>query len=245
MDGQLVEKLVEIVSISFEGMLVDNTTSLRPHVARFGFRMGCLTIFGGANKKSSSTSTSFSVQFLLMEKIPLGCAERAEQMPRWDAWYDMESLKGVQWQCVRLTISLVGSTKKAFLVEQTHQRYTRRPQVMSHSGFSIPYLLTTNLELCVRCDETYQTLQDISSFSVACTYFPIFCRSFSFWPLTSLISSRLLFHQIKMKITSLLFVVTLAIPGDGFQFMSKWKMPTHDPNQAKIQEQFGDKSKCI
>ena len=31
---------------------------------------------------------------------------------------------------------------------------------------------------------------------------------------------------------------------DGFQFMSKWKMPTHDPNQDIIEEKFGNKSKC-
>lgn len=46
-----------------------------------------------------------------------------------------------------------------------------------------------------------------------------------------------------MKITSIL-LIALAVPGEGFQFMSKWKMPTHDPNQEKIQEKFGNKSKC-
>jgi hypothetical protein len=45
-----------------------------------------------------------------------------------------------------------------------------------------------------------------------------------------------------MKITSVL-LIALAVPCEGFQFMSKWKMPTHDPNQEKIQEKFGDKSK--
>ena len=45
----------------------------------------------------------------------------------------------------------------------------------------------------------------------------------------------------------LLVVVALANPSNAFQFMSKWKVPTHDPNREKIQEKFGDKSKlsCV
>jgi hypothetical protein len=46
-----------------------------------------------------------------------------------------------------------------------------------------------------------------------------------------------------MKISCVLLVI-LAVPCHGFQFMSKWKMPTHDPNQEKIKERFGDKSEC-
>jgi hypothetical protein len=44
-----------------------------------------------------------------------------------------------------------------------------------------------------------------------------------------------------MKISSIL-LVALAVPTQGFQFMSKWKMPTNDPNEEKIKEKFGDKS---
>jgi hypothetical protein len=29
---------------------------------------------------------------------------------------------------------------------------------------------------------------------------------------------------------------------DGFQWMSKFKMPTYDPQQELVQEKFGDKS---
>jgi len=47
-----------------------------------------------------------------------------------------------------------------------------------------------------------------------------------------------------MKITSILLFV-LAAPCEGFQFMSKWKMPTHDPNQEKIEEKFGDKKLVV
>ena len=45
-----------------------------------------------------------------------------------------------------------------------------------------------------------------------------------------------------MKVYSVL-LVALAVPVQGFQFMSKFKMPTHDPNAERIQEKFGDKSK--
>ena len=46
-------------------------------------------------------------------------------------------------------------------------------------------------------------------------------------------------------ISTLLLIAFLASPSsiDGFQFMSKWKMPTHDPNKDIIDEKFGDKSK--
>jgi len=47
-----------------------------------------------------------------------------------------------------------------------------------------------------------------------------------------------------MKITTFLFVA-VALPCHGFQFMSKWKMPTHDPNREKIQEKFGDKKLVV
>jgi len=47
-----------------------------------------------------------------------------------------------------------------------------------------------------------------------------------------------------MKILSVI-LVSLAIPCEAFQFMSNWKLPTHDPNQEKTQEKFGDKSKLI
>jgi len=30
---------------------------------------------------------------------------------------------------------------------------------------------------------------------------------------------------------------------DGFQFMSKWKMPVHDPHEDAVKDKFGDKSK--
>jgi hypothetical protein len=31
---------------------------------------------------------------------------------------------------------------------------------------------------------------------------------------------------------------------DGFQWMSKFKVPVYDPNQERVQEKFGDKSTC-
>jgi hypothetical protein len=35
----------------------------------------------------------------------------------------------------------------------------------------------------------------------------------------------------------------LVVTTNGFQWMSKFKMPTYDPNQEMVQEKFGDKSK--
>ena len=59
-----------------------------------------------------------------------------------------------------------------------------------------------------------------------------------------LISAKALTHYPRsiMKITACLLVV-LAVPCHTFQFMSKWKMPTHDPNRELIEEKFGNKSK--
>lgn len=45
-----------------------------------------------------------------------------------------------------------------------------------------------------------------------------------------------------MKSLSLLILTLCLVQTTSFQFMSKWKLPTHDPNEAKIQEKFGDKS---
>jgi hypothetical protein len=42
------------------------------------------------------------------------------------------------------------------------------------------------------------------------------------------------------------FLLVLALTvgfGQGFQFMSKWKMPTYDPQAEQVQQRFGDKSK--
>lgn len=47
---------------------------------------------------------------------------------------------------------------------------------------------------------------------------------------------------VTMKIVSIILFVAVVLPADGFQFMSKWKLPTHDPNREKIEEKFGDKS---
>jgi hypothetical protein len=46
-----------------------------------------------------------------------------------------------------------------------------------------------------------------------------------------------------MKVFAILLVALAAAPSDGFQFMSKWKMPTHDPHQEQVEQKFGDKSK--
>jgi flagellar biosynthesis protein FlhB len=45
-----------------------------------------------------------------------------------------------------------------------------------------------------------------------------------------------------MKTTSFLIIAIVAVPCQAFQFMSKLKMPTRDPNAEKIKERFGDKS---
>jgi hypothetical protein len=44
-----------------------------------------------------------------------------------------------------------------------------------------------------------------------------------------------------MKTTSFL-IIALAVPCQAFQFMSKFKMPTNDPNSEKIKARFSDKS---
>ncbi len=49
-------------------------------------------------------------------------------------------------------------------------------------------------------------------------------------------------------IRSLLFVAVVALSStpetavEGFQWMSKFKMPTYDPNAELIAEKFGDRS---
>jgi protochlorophyllide reductase len=47
-----------------------------------------------------------------------------------------------------------------------------------------------------------------------------------------------------MKTTSLL-LIALAVPCQAFQFMSKLKMPSNNPNSEKIQEKFGDKKLVV
>ena len=41
---------------------------------------------------------------------------------------------------------------------------------------------------------------------------------------------------------SMLLLALVALQANAFQWMSKLKMPTYDPQQELIQEKFGDKS---
>jgi hypothetical protein len=54
---------------------------------------------------------------------------------------------------------------------------------------------------------------------------------------------------MKSSFRSLLLVAVVALSStpatmfvDGFQWMSKFKMPTYDPNAELIEEKFGDRS---
>jgi hypothetical protein len=51
---------------------------------------------------------------------------------------------------------------------------------------------------------------------------------------------------MKLVSSGTLGVLLLAVIGttDGFQWMSKFKLPTYDPQQELVQEKFGDKSEC-
>jgi hypothetical protein len=42
--------------------------------------------------------------------------------------------------------------------------------------------------------------------------------------------------------TTILLILSAATTTSAFQWMSKFKMPTYDPQQELVQEKFGDKS---
>ena len=57
----------------------------------------------------------------------------------------------------------------------------------------------------------------------------------------------LYFTMKSLLVLAHLLLVTLLLPcsSSAFQFMSKWKLPTHDPNRERIQDRFGDKSMLL
>ena len=51
--------------------------------------------------------------------------------------------------------------------------------------------------------------------------------------------------SLKITMKSLGLLILCLAPAEPFQFMSKWKLPTHDPNAEKVRDKFGDKSEFV